>query len=61
MDEQAEQVIREKILAAFPAAYRGEETGSATGGDKEHFGWSIRTTAPRPTSRDGGVVRSASP
>jgi len=37
VDEQAEQVIREKILAAFPAAYRGEETGSASGGDGEHI------------------------
>ena len=37
MDEQAEQVIREKILAAFPAAYRGEETGTASGSDKEHI------------------------
>ena len=24
------------ILAAFPAGYWGEETGSATGGDKDH-------------------------
>ena len=31
IDEQAEHVIREKILAAFPAAYRGEETGTASG------------------------------
>ena len=37
VDEQAEQVIREKILAAFPAAYRGEETGTASGSDKEHI------------------------
>lgn len=37
VDEQAEQVIRKKILAAFPAAYRGEETGSASGGDTEHI------------------------
>jgi|GEM_PF-35686 len=36
VDEEAEQVIRKKILAAFPAAYRGEETGSASGGDGEH-------------------------
>ena len=36
VDQQAEQVIREKILAAFPATYRGEETGSAAGGDTEH-------------------------
>lgn len=36
VDEQAEQVIREKILAAFPAAYLGEETGSADGDDAEH-------------------------
>jgi fructose-1,6-bisphosphatase/inositol monophosphatase family enzyme len=36
VDEQAERVIREKILAAFPAAYRGEETGTASGGDTEH-------------------------
>jgi len=36
VDEEAEQVIREKIVAAFPAAYRGEETGSASGGDGEH-------------------------
>jgi ADP-ribosyl-[dinitrogen reductase] hydrolase len=36
VDEEAEQVIREKILAAFPAAYRGEETGTASGGDGEH-------------------------
>lgn len=36
VDEQAERVIREKILAAFPAAYRGEETGTASGGDPEH-------------------------
>lgn len=36
VDEEAERVIREKILAAFPAAYRGEETGSASGGDGEH-------------------------
>ena len=37
VDEEAEQVIREKILAAFPAAYRGEETGTASGGDGEHI------------------------
>ncbi|MCY2994337.1 MAG: ADP-ribosylglycohydrolase family protein [Planctomycetota bacterium] len=36
VDKEAEQVIREKILAAFPAAYRGEETGTASGGDGEH-------------------------
>ncbi len=36
VDEQAERVIREKILAAFPAAYRGEETGTAGGGDSEY-------------------------
>jgi hypothetical protein len=36
VDEEAEQVIRQKILAAFPAAYRGEETGTASGGDGEH-------------------------
>jgi len=36
VDQQAEQVIREKVLAAFPAAYRGEETGTASGSDKEH-------------------------
>lgn len=37
VDEQAEWVTREKILAAFPAAYRGEETGTAGGGDSEHI------------------------
>jgi ADP-ribosyl-[dinitrogen reductase] hydrolase len=36
VDEEAEQVIRKMILAAFPAAYRGEETGTASGGDGEH-------------------------
>lgn len=36
VDEEAEQVIRKKILVAFPAAYRGEETGTASGGDGEH-------------------------
>ena len=36
VDQQAEQVIRERILAAFPASYRGEETGSASGSDTEH-------------------------
>lgn len=36
VDEQAERVIREKILATFPAAYRGEETGTASGSDPEH-------------------------
>ena len=36
VDPQAEQIIREKILAAFPAAYRGEETGSTNSGDREH-------------------------
>lgn len=37
VDEHAEQLIRERILNAFPAAYRGEETGSATGGDPDHI------------------------
>ena len=37
VDQRAEQVIREKVLAVFPAAYRGEETGSAGGGDKDHI------------------------
>ena len=37
VDQRAEQVIREKILAAFPACYCGEETGSATGGDEDHL------------------------
>jgi ADP-ribosylglycohydrolase/fructose-1,6-bisphosphatase/inositol monophosphatase family enzyme len=37
VDEQAEQVIREKLLAAFPAAYCGEETGTASGGDSEYI------------------------
>ncbi|MCY2994647.1 MAG: hypothetical protein NTY19_43315 [Planctomycetota bacterium] len=36
VDEEAEQVIRKKILAVFPAAYRGEETGTTSGGDTEH-------------------------
>jgi len=36
VDEHAERVIRDRILAAFPAAYRGEETGPASGGDGEH-------------------------
>ena len=36
-DEPAEQIIRKKILAAFPAAYRGEETGSAEGSIREHI------------------------
>jgi ADP-ribosylglycohydrolase/fructose-1,6-bisphosphatase/inositol monophosphatase family enzyme len=36
VDQQAEQVIRKKIFAAFPAGYCGEETGSAAGGNKEH-------------------------
>ena len=31
VDEEAEQLIRDKILVAFPAAYRGEETGTASG------------------------------
>jgi len=37
VDEQAERVIREKILAAFPAAYCGEETGSAHGDESEYI------------------------
>jgi ADP-ribosylglycohydrolase/fructose-1,6-bisphosphatase/inositol monophosphatase family enzyme len=37
VDEQAEQLIRERILVAFPAACRGEETGSASGGDSQHI------------------------
>ena len=37
VDEEAERVIRDRILAAFPAAYRGEETGIADGGDPEHI------------------------
>ena len=37
VDEQAERVIREKILAAFPAAYLGEETGSARGDESEYI------------------------
>jgi fructose-1,6-bisphosphatase/inositol monophosphatase family enzyme len=36
LDEQAERVIRQKVLSAFPAAYLGEETGSASSGDQEH-------------------------
>lgn len=37
VDEQAERVIRQQILSAFPATYLGEETGSASGGDEEHL------------------------
>lgn len=37
IDGRAERVIRERILAAYPAAYRGEETGSASGGDSQHI------------------------
>jgi fructose-1,6-bisphosphatase/inositol monophosphatase family enzyme len=35
-DEQAEQIIRRILLEAFPAAYRGEESGSAGGDDNTH-------------------------
>jgi ADP-ribosyl-[dinitrogen reductase] hydrolase len=36
IDELAERQIRQRILAAFPAAYLGEETGSSRGGDAGH-------------------------
>lgn len=36
-DEPAEKIIRKIILEAFPAAYRGEETAAASGGDGEHL------------------------
>lgn len=36
-DEPAERMIRKIILEAFPAAYRGEETGSVSAGDDEHI------------------------
>ncbi len=36
-DEEAERLIRAKLLAAFPYAYRGEETGSAPGADGTHL------------------------
>lgn len=37
VDEPAERIIREQLLAAFPAGYRGEETGSAPGSGGEHI------------------------
>jgi ADP-ribosylglycohydrolase/fructose-1,6-bisphosphatase/inositol monophosphatase family enzyme len=37
IDEEAERHIRGRLLAACPWAYRGEETGSAAGGDGRHL------------------------
>lgn len=37
VDADAEKIIRERILHAFPAAYLGEETGAARGGDPDHI------------------------
>lgn len=37
IDEPAERLIRERLLAAFPWAYLGEETGRAAGGDPHHL------------------------
>lgn len=37
IDKPAEQRIRERLLAACPWAYRGEETGSQPGGDGHHL------------------------
>ncbi|MCI0458804.1 MAG: ADP-ribosylglycohydrolase family protein [Gemmataceae bacterium] len=36
IDTEAEQLIRQKLLAAFPWGYLGEETGSAEGSDRSH-------------------------
>lgn len=37
VDERAERLIRDRIMAAFPAAYCGEETGTAAGSDPDHI------------------------
>src|SRR5262245_37721139 len=37
VDPGAEQLIRQKLLAAFPWSYLGEETGAAEGADASHL------------------------